>query len=115
MSSEADLWGATEVSGRVPFTLIDLRTTGVLRLGVSTEAVWGKAQGQGHKLSQAVYEQTDTAGLLYLSRLTGRTCICLYERALPGSLTASPVQHVVRLAEFIPALQALNVSLLAAP
>ena len=115
MLSEADLWGATEVSGTKPFTLIDLRTTGALRLGVSTEAVRGKAHGQGRKLSQTVYEQTNADGLLYLSRLTARTCICLYERALPGSLTASPVQHVARLAEFIPALQTLNVSLLAAP
>jgi hypothetical protein len=38
MLSEVDLWGATEVSGTTPLTLIDRRTTGVLRLGVSTEA-----------------------------------------------------------------------------
>jgi hypothetical protein len=115
MLSEVDLWGATEVSGSIPFTLIDLRTTGVLRLGVSTEAVRGKAQGQGRRLSQSVYEQTDADGLVYLSRLTGLTCICLYERALPGCLTVSPVQPVAYLAGFIPALQALNVNLLAAP
>ena len=112
MASEVDLWGATAVSATSPFTLIDLRTTGVLRLGVSTEAVRGKAQSQGRKLSQAVYEQTNADGLLYLSRLTGRTCICLYERALSGSMTVSPVQPLSRLAEFIPALQALDVSLL---
>jgi hypothetical protein len=114
MLSEIDLWGATEVSGTIPFTLIDLRTTGVLRLGVSTEAVRGKAQAQGRKLSQAVYEQTDADGLLYLSRLTGRTCICLYERALSGPLTVSSVQQIACLAEFMPALQGLNVNLLAA-
>jgi RES domain len=115
MSNEVDLWGATEVTGSTPLTLIDLRTTGVLRLGVATNAVRGKAQGQGRRLSQAVYEQTDADGLVYLSRLTGLSCICLYERALPGSLTASPVQPVVCLAGFIPALQALNIKLLAAP
>ena len=115
MLAEVDLWGATEVSGSTSFTLIDLRTTGVLRLGVSTEAVRGKAQGQGRRLSQAVYEQTNADGLVYISRLTGLTCICLYERALPGSLVASAVQPVACLAGFIPALQALNVALLAAP
>jgi hypothetical protein len=112
MLSEADLWGATEVNSPVPLTLIDLRTTGVLRLGVSTDAVRGKVQNQGRKLSQEVYDQTDVDGLVYLSRLTGQTCICLYERALSKSLTASPVQQVARLAGFIPALQALNVSIL---
>lgn len=53
---EAPLWGATEVSASAPLTLIDLRTTGLVRLGVSTDAARGKAQGQGRKLSQAVYD-----------------------------------------------------------
>jgi hypothetical protein len=113
MLSEVDRWGATEVSARTPLTLIDLRTTGLLRLGVSTEAARAKAQGQGRKLSQAVYDQTDADGLLYLSRLTGRTCVCIYERALPGPLVASSVTEVARLAGFVGALQALNVSLIA--
>lgn len=112
MLSEVDHWGATEVSATTPLTLIDLRTTGLVRLGVSTEAARGKAQGQGRKLSQAVHDQTDADGLLYLSRLTGRTCVCIYERALPGPLVASPVREVARLAGFVSALQALNVSLI---
>jgi hypothetical protein len=113
MVSEVDHWGATEVSAATPLTLIDLRTTGLVRLGVSTEAARGKAQGQGRKLSQAVYDQTDADGLLYLSRLTGRTCVCVYERALPGPLVASPMTEVARLAGFVGALRALNVSLIA--
>lgn len=112
MQSEADHWGATEVSTATPLTLIDLRTMGLVRLGVSTEAARGKAQGQGRKLSQAVHDQTNADGLLYLSRLTGRTCVCVYERALPGPLVASPVTEVARLAGFIGGLQALNVRLI---
>jgi hypothetical protein len=46
---EAALWGATEVDASAPLTLIDLRTTGLVRLGVSTEAARGKAQGQGRR------------------------------------------------------------------
>ncbi len=107
---EAALWGATEVNAGAPLTLIDLRTTGLVRLGVSTEAARGKAQGQGRKLSQAVYDQTDAQGLIYLSRLTGRTCICVYDRALPG-LVATPVVEVTMLAGFIDALRELNVTL----
>jgi len=110
---EAALWGATEVNASAPLTLIDPRTTGLVRLGVSTEAARGKAQGQGRKLSQAVYDQTDAQGLLYISRLTGRTCICVYDRALPGGLVATPVVEVTLLAGFVDALRELNVTLIA--
>ncbi|MFD1192427.1 RES family NAD+ phosphorylase [Phenylobacterium conjunctum] len=112
---EAATWGATEITTRAPLTLIDLRTTGLVRLGVSTEAARGKAQGQGRKLSQAVYDQTDADGLVYSSRLTGRTCICVYDRALPGPLTASPVVELTHLTGLVDALKALNVTLIATP
>ena len=110
---EAALWGATEVNAGAPLTLIDLRTTGPVRLGVSTEAARGKAQGQGRKLSQAIHDQTDAQGLIYMSRLTGRTCICVYDRALPGGLVATPVVEVTRLTGFVDALRELNVTLIA--
>ena len=98
-----------------PLTLIDLRTTGLVRLGVSTEAARDKAQGQGRKLSQAIYDQTDAQGLVYVSRLTGRTCICVYDRALPGGLLATPVVGLTLLAGFVDALDELNVTLIATP
>jgi hypothetical protein len=110
---EAALWGATEVSAGAPLTLIDLRTTGLVRLGVSTEAARGKAQSHGRKLSQAIYDQADAAGLIYNSRLTGRTCICVYDRALPGELVATPVIELTLLAGFVDALHELNVTLIA--
>jgi hypothetical protein len=112
---EAALWGATEVSAGAPLMLIDLRTTGLVRLGVSTEAARGKAQGQGRKLSQAIHDQTDATGLIYNSRLTGRTCICVYDRALPGELVATPVIELTLLAGFVDALRELNVTLIATP
>lgn len=110
---EAALWGATEVAASAPLTLIDLRTTGLIRLGVSTNAARGKTQGQGRKLSQAIHDQTDAQGLIYSSRLTGRACICVYDRALPGPLAATRVIEVTRLSGFVDALRELNVSLLA--
>jgi hypothetical protein len=70
-----------------------------VRLGVSTEAARGKAQGQGRRLSQAIYDQTDAQGLIYLSRLTGRICVCIYGRALAG-LGATPVVEVTRVTGF---------------
>ncbi len=111
---EAALWGMTEMNAGAPLTLIDLRTTGLVRLGVSTEAARGKAQGQGRKLSQAIHDQTDAQGLIYNSRLTGGACICIYDRALPG-LVATPVVEVTRLAGFVDALRELNVTLIATP
>lgn len=109
---EVELWGMTEVNAGAPLMLIDLRTTGLVRLGVSTEAARGKAQGQGRKLSQAIYDQTDAQGLIYNSRLTGGACICIYDRALAG-LVATPVIEVTLLAGFVDALRELNVTLIA--
>ena len=111
----AALWGATEVNASAPLMLIDLRTTGLVRLGVSTEAARAKAQDQGRKLSQAIYDQTNAQGLIYSSRLTGRTCICIYDRALPGGLVATPVVELTLLAGFVDALRELNVTLIATP
>ncbi len=110
---EAALWGATEVNAGTPLMLVDLRTTGLVRLGVSTEAARGKAQGQGRKLSQAIYDQTNAQGLIYISRLTGRTCICVYDRALQGRLVATPIVELTLLAGFVDALRELNVTLMA--
>jgi RES domain len=112
--SEIALWGATTVSAAQPLTLIDLRTTGLVRLGVSTEAARGKAHGQGRQLSQAVHDQTDADGLLYASRLTGAICVCVYERGAP-SLQATPVTPVSAFPDFTTALQALDITLARAP
>ena len=101
---EAALWGATEVSAGAPLTLIDLRTTGLVRLGVSAEAARGGAKVEGRKLSQAISDQTDAAGLIYGTRLTGRACICVYGRALPSKLVATRVIELTLLAGFVDAL-----------
>lgn len=114
MVEEADLWGATAVASARPLTLVDLRTTGLLRLGVSTDAARAKAQVEGRRLSDAVHRQSTADGLLYLSRLTGQPCVCLYERAV-DALTATPVVPLARLERFVDALAALDVTLVAAP
>ena len=112
--AEVGIWGATSVAATAPLTLIDLRTTGLVRLGVSTDAARGKAQGQGRKLSEAIHDQTDADGFVYASRLTGTTCLCVYERAGPA-LTATAVVPLVDQPDLVPALTALNVDLRRAP
>jgi hypothetical protein len=86
----------------------------LVRFGVSTEAGRGKAQGQGRKLSQAIDDQTDAQGLIYISRLTGRTCVWVYH-APPGLLVATSVVEVMLTAGFVDALRELNVTLIATP
>jgi hypothetical protein len=112
--SEIALWGATTVSAAQTLTAIDLRTTGLVRLGVSTEAARGKAQGQGRQLSQTVHDQTDADGLLYTSRLTGAICVCVYERSAP-LLRATPVVPLGDFPDFTTALQALDITLARTP
>ncbi len=91
--SEVAAWGATEVVATSPLVLIDLRTTGLLRLGISTDAGRAKAQRRGRALSAAIHGRTDADGILFLSRLTGAICCAVYERAV-GKLSATPVEEV---------------------
>ena len=42
-------------------------------------------------------------------------CVCIYDRALPGGLTATPVVELMLLAGFVDALRDLNVTLIATP
>jgi hypothetical protein len=111
---EACDWGVTEVTAKRWLTLIDLRTTGPFRLGVPTNAVQGKNQKRGRHLSQAIYDGTDADGILYPSRLTRATCVAVYNRAVEPNLTATPVQEIVTLADFVPALKRLDVTLIRA-
>ena len=112
LEAEAALWGVTIVDASSALTLLDLRTTGLVRLGVSTDAARGKYQTQGRRLSEAVYEQTYADGFFYLSRLTGGNCLCIFDRSLP-SLMASPVIELSRVAGFVQALKTLNVTVVA--
>lgn len=107
---ELTLWGATRIDAEGPLTLIDLRTTGLLRLGVSTDAARAKVHAQGRKLSQAQHDQTDADGLVYASRLTGANCICVYERATV-KLRAGVLAELARLPGLTAALQALDVAI----
>lgn len=45
--SETDDWSASRISATSPLILIDLRTTGLLELGVTTDAARAKSQEAG--------------------------------------------------------------------
>jgi hypothetical protein len=110
---EIETWGAAEVRAAEPLTLLDLTGTGLVQLGVPTNAVRGKAHGSGRGFSEALYFQGPMIdGILYPSRLTNEPCIAIYDRAV-AKLRASPVQRLVDQPTLIPALSALNVTVLA--
>ena len=56
-----------------------------------------------------MFDQTDLDGILYLSRLTWRTCVAVYDRAVEPKLDAGPVHELEMLAALVPALSALRV------
>lgn len=47
--TEVEDWVVSEVTAKVPLTLVDLRTTGLLKLGVTTNAARAKGQAAGRR------------------------------------------------------------------
>ena len=110
---EVATWGVTRVSASTPLNVIDLRTTGLLRLGVSTDAGRAKAHRHGRQLSAAIHETTDADGILYGSRLTGAVCCAVYGRSVV-KLRAGPVEDIVTDAALAAVFDSLAVELVPA-
>lgn len=91
--TEIGEWAIAEVSAAIPLVTLDLRTTGLLRLGVSTDAGRAKAHREGQELSEAVYCAFAIDGFLYSSRLTAADCLAVYDRAVVNlrSSSAAPL------------------------
>lgn len=109
--SEIEDWSVTEVTATDALILLDLRTTGLLRLGVSTDAARGKEHQEGQRLSELIFRSYAVDGLLYSSRLTATDCVAVYDRAVGEKLVASPAVELVRQADLIPALRSIGVSI----
>ncbi|CAG0982131.1 MAG: RES family NAD+ phosphorylase [Rhizobiaceae bacterium] len=109
--TELNDWAVSEVSATGPLKVIDLRTTGLLRLGVSTDAARAKKQEAGRRLSKALYDRFAIDGVLYLSRLTSAECLAVYDRAVATKLASTPAVDLIRHRELIDALKSINVSI----
>lgn len=110
---EIEAWGVTAVQASAPLSLLDLRTTGLVQLGVPTNTVRGKAHAAGRRFSEALYAQAPAIdGILYPSRLTNDICIAVYDRAV-AKLTAGTVHPIINQTKLIPALADLNITVLA--
>nr|WP_292502085.1 hypothetical protein [Mesorhizobium sp.] len=69
-----------------------------------------KAQAAGRRLSQSLYDQTTFDGIVYMSRITNRQCVAVYDRAVASCLEAdSPALDLPRLASLRTILDALHI------
>ena len=109
---EFDHYSITEVQNLKPLTLIDMRTDGAMLLGVPTDAVRSRAHNAGRVFSQRLFDNTQADGIVYLSRLTGQTCVAVYDRAVLSKLLAPMAIDLPRLSSLVADMQALQVTLI---
>ena len=109
--SEIEDWAMAEINATEPLLVLDLRTAGLLKLGVSTDAARAKDHRDGRILSEELYRSYDIDGLLYASRLTGAECVAVYDRAVTAKLASGPVVELVRHGELDSALRSIGVTL----
>jgi len=115
LEEELDRYSIAAVRNPRPLLLLDLRNEGASLLGVSTDAVRAKAQAAGRRLSQSLYEQTAFDGIVYMSRITNRECVAVYDRAVAPCLEAdSPAIDLPRLANLRTILDALQITIVTA-
>jgi hypothetical protein len=109
---ELDRYSIAAIRNPQPLFLLDLRHEGANLLGVSTDAVRAKAQAAGRRLSQAIYDRTEFDGILYMSRITNKQCVAVYDRAVVSSLEAdAPALDLPRLSALHSILDGLQVTI----
>ncbi|MGK8642810.1 hypothetical protein [Brucella anthropi] len=99
-----------------PLFLLDLRYEGASLLGISTDTVRAKAQAAGRRLSQEIYDQTEFDGIIYMSRITNKECVAVYDRAVHLNLeTDAPALNLTRLSSLTDIFEKLFVTLIVEP
>lgn len=96
-----------------PLRLVDLRHGGCLKLGISTDIAGAKCFDEAQAFSDLVYKEASIDGILYPSRLTARSCIAVFDRAITSHMKASGVAPLITVGELTKTLAELNVQLIA--
>ena len=110
LREELDRYSIAAVRNKHPLFLLDLRHEGASLMGVSTDAVRAKAQAAGRRLSQEIYDRTEFDGVLYMSRITNKQCVAVYDRAVASGLKANAAAlDLARLSTLSAILDALHV------
>ncbi|MGZ2487915.1 hypothetical protein ACVITL_006500 [Rhizobium pisi] len=112
LREEFDRYSIAAVRNPAPLFLLDLRYEGANLLGVATDAVRARAQASGRRLSQEIYDRTDFDGILYMSRITNKQCVAVYDRATASLEADSPALDLVRLSALGSILGALHVTVM---
>jgi hypothetical protein len=110
----AELAGRTavELSTTTPLCLLDLRDGGCLKLGISTDITGAKGFSEAQALADQIHTDPAFHGILYPSRLTGRNCVAVFDRAIPTHLHAGRIAPLSQLEALGGALDSLNVQLI---
>lgn len=90
---------ATEISSSTNLRLLDFTGSAAHDLGVDTDAKGARSHGKGQEFGEALHSQTDLDGLVFASRLTGRNCVAIFDRAF-AKLTAAAPREIIKLKEF---------------
>ena len=104
------------ISADHPLALVDLRDGGCFPLGVSTDITGAKGSATGwpasRELAQHVHDHSSLDGFLYRSRLTGRFCVAVFDRAVVANLKSGPVRALFAAPHLLKALEALRVEVI---
>jgi hypothetical protein len=112
LREEFDRYSIAVIRNPKPLFLLDLRYEGANLLGVSTDAVRARAQASGRRLSQEIYDRTNVDGILYMSRITNKQCVAVYDRATASIEADSPAWDLIRLSALGPILNALHLTVI---
>jgi hypothetical protein len=115
LEDEFDNYSIAAIRKADPLNLVDLRFEGASLLGVSTDAVRAKAQRQGRILSQALYDRTALDGVVYMSRITNRECVAVYDRAVVKLAADAPALDLPRLGSLTADLKSLFITVIKSP
>ncbi|WP_374788934.1 RES family NAD+ phosphorylase [Brucella oryzae] len=116
MREELDRYSIAVIRNPKPLFLLDLRYEGASLLGISTDTVRAKAQAAGRRLSQEIYDQTEFDGIIYMSRITNKECVAVYDRAVHFNLeTEAPALNLTRLSSLTDIFEKLFVTIMAKP
>jgi len=108
-SSELTGRSVAEISATAPLDLIDLRTDGCFKLGVSTDIASAKGWNLSRELAQYIHDHTAVDGFLYRSRLTGFNCVAIFDRAIASKLMGDNVVELTATPDLTVALLELSV------
>jgi len=77
--------------------------------------VRARAQRAGRILSQELYDRTVLDGIVYMSRITNRECVAVYDRSVSKLDADAPALDLSRLRSLTADLAALQVTVVRTP